>query len=104
MTSLSRALSSEFDKTTRERGAAYFEGGHVQLESASDSHVTATVRGTARYRVECRRHDAELRSSCTCPRFQTDNCKHVWAVILAADDAQALQGDGDNRDVWLGYD
>jgi superfamily II DNA or RNA helicase len=104
MTPLARALSSEFDKTTRQRGAAYFEGGRVQIESASESHVTAMVRGNLDYRVECRRYDEEVRSSCTCPRFETDNCKHVWAVILAADEERALQGDGDNRDVWLNYD
>jgi superfamily II DNA or RNA helicase len=104
MTPLARALSREFDKTTRERGYAYFEGGHVRIESASESQVTATVRGTLHYHVECRRYDGEVRSSCTCPRSQTDNCKHVWAVILAADEARVLQGDGDNRDAWLGYD
>jgi hypothetical protein len=44
--------------------------------------------------VELEREGRKIHASCTCPYFDVDLCKHIWAVILAADKQQLLQGNG----------
>jgi len=100
-TPLSQILARDFGDTIRQRGAGYFHDGRVHIESSSASHVRATVSGSAAYRVVLARQGLRVRASCTCPYFDADLCKHVWAVILAADARHLLQGDGDNRGLRL---
>src|SRR6266481_3359039 len=76
-------------------------GSLFHIESSSASHVRATVSGSAAYRVVLARQGLRVRASCTCPYFDADLCKHVCAVILAADARHLLQGDGDNRGLRL---
>lgn len=101
---LAEALSQDFEPLTRQRGLDYFRRGRVRIESASSSRVTATVHGTTDYSVELRLAGSELLPFCTCPQFDVDNCKHVWAVILAADERRVLRGAADGRNVHLGYE
>ena len=58
--------------------------------------VHATVRGTEDYRVDVTRHDDRFTASCTCPYFtdRDEICKHIWAVMLAAERRELLGGDG----------
>jgi hypothetical protein len=68
------------------------------VESGSASQLIATVLGTVPYTVELRRERTTIHASCSCPYFETDMCKHIWAVLLAADARQLLRGDsGDAR-------
>ena len=92
---LAESLSDDFPRALQQRGTDYFRSGRVHMESGSSQHVSATVRGTERYQVELERKRDVLRAECTCPYFfEEDMCKHVWAVILAADAGGLLQGDG----------
>ncbi len=104
MTSLARDLASHFDTSVRKRGVDYYRGGRVQIEDGSESRIAAIVRGSDRYEVHLERDHDEIRATCTCPHFDTDMCKHIWACILAADAQQLLRGDGRGGRVLLAYD
>jgi len=64
-----------------------------------DYQVTAEVRGTAEYDVVIRREHSELIVRCDCPYFvdRQEPCKHCWAVLLAAEKARYLNGNGSFR-------
>jgi intein/homing endonuclease len=104
MFDLSNALKSEFTTTTRQRGLNYFQRHLVDIKTGNQWKVTAKVRGSARYDVELKREKSGvIEASCSCPyvRSYDDPCKHIYAVILAADDKHYLQGDGNNSDVII---
>lgn len=92
--SLTAQFADDFDGAILHRGADYFRTGRVSIDSASASRIVATVRGSSRYRVELEREGRKIHASCTCPYFDVDLCKHIWAVILAAEKQQLLQGKG----------
>ncbi len=99
--SLTSQLSGEFDGAVRERGAVYFRSGRVHIESGSASRVLATVRGSSRYTVKLERAGAEIVASCTCPYFDVNACKHIWAVVLTAASQGFLQGGGRGGRAYL---
>ncbi len=92
--SLSDLLSRDCDGAIQQRGAHYFRQGRVRIVRGSASRVTASVRGSSVYHVELVRGGPELIASCTCPYFDVDLCKHIWATVLAADARQFLRGNG----------
>ena len=92
--SLTRQFIREFSPSIRVRGESYFKRGRVSIERDADSpeQVTARVRGSDLYRVTLV-HDAEhstLKVACTCPYYDTDLCKHIWAAMIAADSRHLL--------------
>src|SRR5690606_23346150 len=99
--SLRLQLADEFERVIRQRGANYFQRGRVHIVSGSEWRVTATVSGTSRYAVDLRRENQTIRASCTCPYFDIGACKHIWAVVIAADTRGLLQGRGNNRGLEL---
>jgi superfamily II DNA or RNA helicase len=90
---LARRYSPEVPKRIRNRGRHYFSAGAVQILEASATRVIARVRGDSRYDVVLEASADGVRVRCTCPYFAREGnpCKHVWATILAADDAGHLQ-------------
>lgn len=94
---LTEVLSNDFGRAIQQRGAAYFRGGRVRIESGSALRVVATLRGTSRYRVELQREGEQIQALCTCPYFDNALCKHIWAVIMAAE-AQRLLNDGSGNE------
>ena len=90
-TKLSTVLASQVPTQSRTRGHAYFTSGAVRSLTAQHGIIQATVRGSELYHVWLEPDGGLLQASCTCPYFidQCDICKHVWAVILAAE-AQAV--------------
>jgi superfamily II DNA or RNA helicase len=98
---LTTSLSREFSGTVRQRGADYFRTGRVRIESGSAWRVVANVRGAALYTVELERTSDGILASCTCPYFNSAMCKHIWAVILAAEEKGQLHGDGDESELQL---
>ena len=79
------SLASQFDRHARERGQDYEALGRVSLLRAGADGAEATVRGTRPYRVYVTRGRRGVTLSCTCPRFETTPCKHVWATLVALD-------------------
>ena len=101
---LAEALARDVPDRTRTKGNRYFLGGAVRAIEGSDTHVTATVRGSEWYQVHLTRFGDEILASCGCPFFidRNDFCKHIWAVVLAADAEGYLIGDAPlTRDVYL---
>jgi superfamily II DNA or RNA helicase len=75
--------------TSRNRGESYFRSGRVSAIQSDSATFSASVRGTQRYDVSLQLDDDRLIVKCTCPYFERsiEPCKHIWAVILAADQA-----------------
>ena len=92
---LAEALAQDVPQPTRTKGNRYFLGGAVRDIEGSKTHVTATVRGSQWYQVELRREGDAIVGSCECPYFidRSESCKHLWAVVLAADASGYLVGD-----------
>jgi len=92
---LADALAPHVDERIRTKGNRYFLGGAVRAIEGSPTAVTATVRGSEWYQVHLTRTGDEVLASCGCPFFtdRNDFCKHIWAVILAADSEGYLLDD-----------
>jgi superfamily II DNA or RNA helicase len=93
MRPLTAQFAADFDSTIQHRGAEYFRGGRVRIGSCSTSRIVATVLGTSPYLVTLRREGGEILATCSCPYFETDFCKHIWAVMLTADNQRLFQGE-----------
>jgi hypothetical protein len=89
---LAPAVRRYFSATSRSRGDAYYWSGRFSASAVSATAYEGVVEGTQRYAVSLSLHGAELRVHCACPRFaqQSDPCKHVWTLVLAADAARAF--------------
>ncbi len=89
---LTAQFASYFDSGIQQRGANYFRAGCVRVDSSSASRVVATVKGSERYSVKLVRAGRNIDVSCTCPYYNVDFCKHIWAVMLAAAGHPLVQG------------
>jgi superfamily II DNA or RNA helicase len=98
---LPRVLAPFVTERTRAKGHSYFVTGTVSILDASTDFVSANVRGTRVYHVNLVREDAGYTGACECPFFldRHDICKHIWAVVLAADAEGLVPADG--PDAWL---
>ncbi len=92
---LAEALAPDVAERTRVKGNRYFLGGAVRGIEGTDTDVVATVRGSALYSVHLHRDGDAFTATCQCPYFtdRRDLCKHIWAVVLAADAEGFLLGD-----------
>ena len=92
---LAEALAPDVAERTRVKGNRYFLGGAVRNIQGTDTDVVATVRGSEWYSVHLHRDGDAFVATCQCPYFKDrlDFCKHVWAVVLAADAEGLLLGD-----------
>ena len=89
--SLKSRFAPQFNPKIRDRGFAYFRGGAVKILEHSDSHVVAQVRGTFDYFVELSLTSTSLDVACSCAYFAGgEDCKHIWATMLAADNRNYL--------------
>jgi superfamily II DNA or RNA helicase len=80
-------MSAQFPSWLRDRGADYFRSGAVRLDQVSPQAIRATVAGSESYTVDLRNSNSGVAVECTCPYYRNGGggCKHIWAVILAAD-------------------
>lgn len=74
------------------RGADYYRRRRVRILQGSGSELLARVRGAEDYEVSLRWIANALESACSCPYFLDHDtaCKHLWAAVLAAEDANYL--------------
>ena len=108
---LQAVVSERFPTWVRERGARYFEGGRVLVESAQDCTIEARVQGTRDWKAaigwDDERAPTQVWAVCSCPDNRRDGaCRHVWALVLAVDESglwpggeSAGTGKGRRRDV-----
>jgi superfamily II DNA or RNA helicase len=99
--SLARALAPDVPERTRAKGSAYLRNGAVVSLVGLEDKVTALVLGTSEYHVQIEREQEGFFASCECPYFQDrfDVCKHIWAVVLAAESRGLLAPLG--PDAWI---
>jgi hypothetical protein len=103
--SLKSRFSPEFNPKIRDRGFAYFRAGAVKILENSDSYVLAEVRGTLVYLVQLTLTSNSLEVACTCPYFlDGEDCKHIWATMLAADSKSYLSEVDLHGPLKLDYD
>src|ERR1700693_4054301 len=91
------AYFASVSPSVRKRGHEYFESGAVDLSKAGPEHVEATVTGSRLYAVELDARSGKLAARCTCPYFDEyfEWCKHIWATLLAANEAKPDEVDLD---------
>ena len=72
------------------RGEEYFESELVNIEKIDEQSITATVEGTDVYSVEIvLKDDHVVEMHCDCPyAADGNNCKHMAAVLFAAEDEE----------------
>jgi len=89
---LAAAVRRSINSSSRSRGESYFHGGRVSIIHTDSTNVRASVRGTQPYDVSLQLDGDRLIVRCTCPYFEEsiEPCKHIWAAILAADQARSL--------------
>ncbi len=97
---LATSLRTFVTSSSRSRGEAYFRAGRVIPRRADATSFNAAVSGTRSYDVSLLVDGDRLLADCTCPYFAgtREPCKHIWATILAADEARRLTLTGD---LWL---
>ena len=104
---LSARLAGDFTRRIRDRGYAYFAQGLVKILKGDHAEVVARVRGSVDYRVHLlwQDQDQTLLANCDCPYFEGgEQCKHLWAVILAADAGQHLLDAATHPKLFAEYD
>jgi len=88
---VSDTLGQLISDTSYRRGTSYFRSGAVRSIAVENGVIQAQVRGTTWYTTWIETGGPILRASCTCAYFldRSDICKHIFAVILAAE-AQSI--------------
>jgi superfamily II DNA or RNA helicase len=89
---LTNRFSSSFQKGVRRRGQAYFADGYIKIVEGNREIVRAIVRGSYDYDVSLKIKGRYLLAACTCPYYDNDLCKHIWATMLAAERKGYLMG------------
>jgi Bacterial SNF2 helicase associated len=99
-------LAKEFSVSSRNRGDEYFRLKRVKVHIGSSAEVSATVNGMEPYEVLLKVSGTKLSVSCTCPYFLNEgqNCKHIWASILTADEQGYLSDAAAGKDTSLNPD
>ena len=76
--------NEEFAPHILARGKKYFEEGCVRRIQRSNNTYFADVTGTYEYEVEITIEDGAIAErKCNCPYGESDNCKHMAAVLCA---------------------
>jgi superfamily II DNA or RNA helicase len=87
-------LAQMFPRHIRERGEEYWARGLVKVTFGDAREVEATVQGTRPYTVEIEKVGGRLSMHCSCEAFAGgQRCKHLWAVLMAADQEGYLTTD-----------
>jgi superfamily II DNA or RNA helicase len=90
---LKNKLTHHFSQNSRFSGELYHQNGQVADLNVTQISLSSVVRGERPYSVifDWKNSDGKVEVSCTCPFFGTGNwCKHVWATILASEEADLI--------------
>lgn len=84
------------------RGQDYYQSGSVEIEAIDEQCIEATVEGTEAYSVEIvLQGEHVVQMSCDCPYAEGgDNCKHMAAVLFAAEDEEEDSASIQNTGAW----
>ena len=103
---LAPTLKNHFSTIIRERGYQYFRQQRVRIRYGSSSEFGAEVRGSEPYQVMLQWTGSQLAVLCECLYFvdQAKPCKHLWAAVLAADEAKHLSDAASSTGLTLDLD
>lgn len=75
------------------RGEEYYESELVEIKAMDEQSIEATVEGTDTYLVEIvLKNNRVVQMDCDCPyAADGNNCKHMAAVLFAADDTESSE-------------
>lgn len=75
------------------RGEEYYESELVEIEAMDEQSIEASVEGTDTYSVEIvLKNNRVVQMNCNCPyAADGNNCKHMAAVLFAADDTESTE-------------
>jgi hypothetical protein len=87
-------MESRFRGDVRYRGIAYLKAERVTISRVTADEVTAVVRDGVEYRTQVTRDDGQLKMFCSCIAGNAPEaaCKHLWATILAVEEAGYVTG------------
>src|SRR5690348_12271269 len=96
---LSSKLSIGFTPSTQKKGRDYFQRGAVKIEEGDASFVSGQIVGSDIYTASMTVEADTVTGWCSCPYVEQnlEPCKHLWALLLAAEqrghlrDAAALE-------------
>ncbi len=83
-------LTGDFPQGSVSHGANYFARGLVNIKQLTPTHVSASVIGSKLYSVAIsHRGGDDFDYDCNCPYIDDhlEPCKHIWATLLAAEEA-----------------
>ena len=87
-------LNDLFSAKIRRRGLAYKNEGRVRNLKIEADKISAEVKGSESYDVEIEFDEFEdIHLSCSCPYFETSNCKHLAAVFYELNDNGYFNGE-----------
>jgi hypothetical protein len=94
---LSQRFEADFSPAIRKRGEAYYRDGRVELEWTAADGAQALVHGSQVYETELWiDEEGLLGGGCDCAYAESEwenvGCKHMWATLLAWEDAQTGGG------------
>ncbi|MBI4585055.1 MAG: SWIM zinc finger family protein [Planctomycetes bacterium] len=103
---ISNRLANQVGANIRSRGQTYFQLKKVRLVYGGPCRVGAEVTGARIYGVHVRVEGQILFCSCTCRYFYPsgDICKHIWAVLLAAESKALLSALPETGAIFLSAD
>ncbi|WP_049913310.1 SWIM zinc finger family protein [Halococcus thailandensis] len=90
------AIRSLCTHQSYERGVNYHDQGRVRELTLDGAELTATVRGTHDYEISITIDDSVQTYFCSCPYDYAGACKHVVAVLLAANEREPAQTPSDD--------
>lgn len=85
------AIRSLCTHQSYERGVNYHDQRRVRELTLDGAELTATVRGTHDYEISITIDDGVQTYFCSCPYDYAGACKHVVAVLLAANEREPAQ-------------
>ncbi len=102
---LSTALSADFTNKIRSQGADVFRSRAVKVREAGPDRMIADLEDAdeamPKLVVAIARRDEEILCYCECEQFEAQPCRHLWALILTADEKGCLQGKGRDNEIYV---
>ncbi len=82
-----RILIKLFTASIRSRGKRYFKNGTVKNVQIEKNFVSANIKGTKNYYafITFNNNLEPQKMSCSCPYFETANCKHLASLVFYLD-------------------
>jgi len=87
------AIRSRCTEQSFKRGRNCYHEDRILSLNIDEKKITATVQGSQAYDVEATLTDEPIHTWCSCPYDYAGDCKHIIAVLLAANDRDSEDGE-----------